>query len=354
MSHTRAKNIQLRIVNPDQDKRWNEFVIHNPKGTIYHHSDWGKVLQSTYNHKIIHVALENTLTGDFEGATPFMLVKSKLTGNRLVSLPFTSYCDPLAEKDNFKIILNFILENYSDLSYIEVKTTKNTDLMVSDSFKRESSYVTHIINIEDSLDNLFKSFHKTSVQQRIKRAERENLKFRVADQEDDLKKFYHLESEVRKKHGLPPPPYRFFRNMWRILKPKDLFLVPLVEYKNKVIAGAVLLKSKNTYHFEYSASDQRYLKLCPNQKLIWETIKIARSDGAKYFDLGRSSLRNHSLIKFKERWAARGLILNYYYCPSKLLDTEKGFKRLILERINTYLPIQLLKLEGKLMYRHLS
>jgi hypothetical protein len=80
------KFIELKVINPNRDKRWDEFVIDHPKGSIYHHSAWGNVLKSTYKCEDFYIALQNTITDELEGIVPFMLVESLITGKRLVSL----------------------------------------------------------------------------------------------------------------------------------------------------------------------------------------------------------------------------------------------------------------------------
>jgi len=347
-------SIQPKVINPEVDKRWDEYVLRHPSGSIYHHSAWGKVLQLTYDHTPFYVALERTETGQFEGIVPLLLIKSWLTGKRLVSLPFTSYCDRLVPGSELENIISFALEHHPDIDYLELRFLEDINYE-SGTLEKQSSYVTHILELDVSLEQLFKSFHNTSVRQRIKRAEKNKLKLRMAEQEVDLWEFYELETTVRKKHGLPPQPYAFFANMWRILKPKNFLFVPMIEHKGKVIAAATVLRFKDTVYFEYSASDQNSRKLCPNQKLIWEVIKIAHRDGAKFFDFGRSSLANQSLIDFKERWRAKGRGLTYHYFPkAKRLDSESGLGREILSAINRILPAPLLKLEGRLLYPHLS
>ena len=82
---------QLKVIDPKTDKRWDEFVFRYPGGSIYHHSAWGHVFELTYGYTPFYVALERVETGQWEGILPFMLVKSRLTGKRLVSLPMTAY-----------------------------------------------------------------------------------------------------------------------------------------------------------------------------------------------------------------------------------------------------------------------
>ncbi len=298
--------------------------------------------------------MENAKSGKLEGIVPFLLIKSGLTGKRLVSLPLTSYCNSLIPKSKIPDVINFILQYYPDIDYIEIKSLEDFDIPF-DSCEKQRTYSTHILNLDTDLDELFRSFHYTSVRQRITRAEKSNVVFRLAEDEQDLKKFYKLETKVRKKHGLPPQPYRFFTNMWNILKPLGYLFVPVVEYKGRVIGAATVLRFKNTFHLEYSASDKNFLPLCPNQKLIWETIKIAHKDGARYFDFGRSSLTNYSLVEFKERWGAKRQFLNYcYFSKTKKTDFQEGTGRKIVGFINRYLPDRVLQLEGKLIYPHLG
>jgi hypothetical protein len=344
----------LKIINPEDDQRWDEFVAAYPQGMIYHHSAWGKVLQSTFDYTPFYVALEGPADGRIEGILPFMLVKSRVTGNRLVSLPFTTYCTRLVSASQLENIVKFALEHHPGIDFLELKFLEDLE-DVPGFLKKQSSYVTHFLNLDLDLDELFRSFHNTSICQRIKRAEKSGLKLRFAEREEDLEKYYDLHMMVRKNHGLPPHPYSFFLNMWNILRSKNFLSVPLVEYEGKIIAGAIVLKFKDTFHLEYSASDQRYIKQCPNQFLIWEIIKTACLEGVKSLDFGRSSLLHVSLMEFKERWGARRQNLAYYYYPeASRMETESGVKKRILSSINRLLPKSLLRLEGEILYRHLG
>jgi CelD/BcsL family acetyltransferase involved in cellulose biosynthesis len=312
------------------------------------------VLVATYNYVPFYVGMEN---GDgLEGAVPFMLVRSRMTGTRLISLPFTSYCTSLMPGSALEEVVRFALQNNPRIDFLELKQLEQ----VADAeafLEQKTAYTTHILNLEAGPDQLLKSFHSTSVRQRIRRAERDRLTVRLAENERDLKAFYRLHILSRQKHGLPPHPYAFFANMWHTLRPRHFLLVPMVEREGKVIGAAIVLKFRDTFHFEYSAADQESLSSSPNQVLTWETIKIACNEGAKYFDFGRSSSAHLTLIEAKERWMARRQDLNYYYFPKgngTLSESENCVKRQLLVRINRLLPSRLLELEGKFLYPHLG
>jgi Acetyltransferase (GNAT) domain len=346
--------VNLKIINPENDPRWDEFVDMHPHGSIYHHSAWRQVLLSTYGYTPFYIALENSDTGRFEGILPFLLIKSRITGNRLVSLPFTSYCPILIPESKLEEVVRFALGQHPRVDYLELKFLQQLDNAPA-ILQRQSAYMTHILDLGAGQELLFQSFHNSSIRQRIKRAEKNQIKLKMGESEEDLKKFYKLHMTTRKMHGLPPHPYDFFANMWHILKPKGFMLVPLMEHQGQVIAGAIVFRYKNTFIYEYSASDQNKLTISPNQLLIWEVIKIACSEGARFFDFGRSSLTNQTLINFKSRWGAHGQDLMYYYYPkANRIDIEGGFGRQILNFTNRLLPCSVLRLEGELFYPHLG
>jgi len=351
MNHSR---INLQIIDSETDARWDDYVNLHLGGLIYHLSAWRQVLVSTFGYESYYVATQNGSAHRFEGALPLMLASSRLTGRRLVSLPFTGHCTPLLANSSLEQLVHFLARRCPGFRYLELRLL-GTATGVPDILENCSRYVTHRLDLQPGQERLFKMFHPTSIRQRIKRAERNGMKLKMAETENDLKDFFKLHMGVRKKHGLPPHPYAFFSNMWRILKPKGMLLVPLLEHEGRIIAGAVVLRFKDTFIYEYSASDQKKLHLGPNQLLIWEIIKIACSEGIKTLDLGRSPKSHQSLIEFKSRWGALSKELTYCFYPkARRLDTEGGFARRLLGSINRLLPNRALRLEGELIYRHLG
>ncbi|MBC8185133.1 GNAT family N-acetyltransferase [candidate division KSB1 bacterium] len=346
--------IQLKRIDAETDNRWDEFVLNHPDGTIYHHSLWGKVVSKTYGYERCYLVLENEKIQKVEGVIPLMFVSSFLTGKRVVSLPLTSYCNPLFPVKELDKIVQFINNQFNSLDYMEFKFLDKIENNSTEIFE-QSFHTTHILDLDDDLDKLFKSFHGSSVRGKIKKAVKNNLNFRISEDEKDLKEFYKLEIKIRKKHGLPPQPYAFFKNMWDYLKPKGYMFLPLIEHKNNIIAAAIMLKFKDTFYYEYAASDTNFWNLGCNQKLIWETIKFAHQNGAKKYDFGRSSISNQSLIEFKERWATKAKQLNYYYFPkTKKTSTDNNNNTIhrLLTFTNKHIPLPLLRLEGKMLYHH--
>ena len=89
-----SKHIRL-LSTPADYHRWDAFVLDHPDGNFSHLSSWKEVLAKSFHHlEPLYLALENN-QGMIEGGLPCFLVKSILSGKRIVSLPFTESCDPL-------------------------------------------------------------------------------------------------------------------------------------------------------------------------------------------------------------------------------------------------------------------
>jgi hypothetical protein len=344
----------LTEMNPISDPRWDEFVLGHPEGTIYHHSAWQQVLSETYSYTPLYLGMTSRDGSQISGIFPLMLVNSSLTGRRVVSLPFTTYCNPLMPKALLGEAMRFAFNRFPGVRYVELKLIESEHGAFG-QLGVASTFVSQVLSLDGDIDKLFLSFHPSSVRHRVRRAEKLGLVFRLADMESELRQFYKFYNLMRRKNGLPPQPYAFFANMRRILTSKNLLELPVIEFEGNVIAAAVLLKGSSMWHLEYSASDSRFLQHGSNQLLIWKCIEMAYQAGAKYFDFGRTSLSHHSLLEFKDRWQAKRRAIRYYYFPQDSKPTHsRDYSDSLLARLNRKLPLSLLTWEGRLIYRHLA
>ena len=321
--------------------------------SVYHHPAWIKAIARTFNHNAYYLFLENT-DGSLKGLFPFITIDSFITGKRIVSLPFSTYCDPLLPEELIQESVVYIQTAFKDFKKIEIRS--KIDLKSEPSnFSKNSNYVTHIIQLKDNVEDTLKSMHRTAVRPFIRRAENNNLDIRYGNSENDLRVFYKYEVSLRKRLSYPPLPYKLYLKVWQELKKHDMILLPIIENMGNTIAAGFVLRFKNTYYLEYAAADKNYSDLYPIHKLYWEIIKLAQTNGAKYVDFGRSSKSNESLIAFKDRWNSIRYDLSYYYSPSQShhLTKSSGLENL-LKLINSKMPKKLLEIEGRIIYPHLS
>lgn len=214
---------QIIIINPSIDGRWDEFVLHEARGSIYHHSAWLNVLEETYGYDPLCIALETIETCELKGLLPFVLVKSKITGNRIVSLPMTPHCQPLFPTTQLSRILFYAIKHYPHNDYVQCKVFETLDNL-PDMIEKTAIDVTHILDLERDLDVIFRSFHKSSVRTRIRKADENGLTLRMGNQEEDLKKFYLLHTRVRKKAWIASSTVQVLCQDVALFEAKELFV----------------------------------------------------------------------------------------------------------------------------------
>jgi hypothetical protein len=83
-------------IDPITDSRWPEFILRHPSSSVFHTPAWLTALQRTYGYTPL-VLTTSPPGSKIENGIPFCRVNSILTGNRLVSLPFSDHWQPHAK-----------------------------------------------------------------------------------------------------------------------------------------------------------------------------------------------------------------------------------------------------------------
>src|SRR5437879_9166625 len=84
-------------INPLEDPRWAEFVQRHTRASVFHTPGWLEALRRTYGYE--PVAYTTTPPGsELTNGVVLCRVYSRITGRRLVSLPFSDHCEPLVDR----------------------------------------------------------------------------------------------------------------------------------------------------------------------------------------------------------------------------------------------------------------
>jgi hypothetical protein len=308
-------------------------------------------VSSSLGYKIYPIGIEDSDTGELTGILPLAQVKNFISGSKLVSFPLSTHCEPLICEELIKKIHFKLYSELKKYDFIEYRTLDYSCNMEG-TFLNEN-YLIHILELDESDDKTFQKFHGTSIRASIRRAEKKGLKFEINNSIIGLKAFYSLYTDLRKRLGLPFLPYKFFNSIYTNLIKDDRILIPLVKCEDIIVAAGFILKFKDTFYLEYTASDYTRLDLYPNHKLFWEIIKIAIESKAKFVDFGRTEVHNNSLVTFKEKWNTKQRQLKYWRIGSQP-ETKPlaGSGKTVILKINKYLPKSLLNLQGRILYKY--
>jgi hypothetical protein len=341
--------------DPLRDLRWVRLVHTHPRATCFHTPGWLDTLRRTYGYDCF--GLTTTRPGaDLTNGMVFCRVASWLTGPRWVSVPFADHCDPLVDQtEDMHSMLEWVRRESAVAGnrYVEIRPLQSA-LGLSDnaSFQRSKEFQIHILDLGPPVETLVHSFDKNSVQRRIRKVEKEGLRYEEGSSSGLLRKFYHLMVLTRRRHRVPPPPLSWYSNLLALLS--DKIKIRVASKGDVPVASIITIEHGRSMTYKYGCSDERYNSLAGNVFLFWRAIQDAKEAGAQIFDMGRSDLDNPGLIRFKSNWGTAGSRLAYWRSPelsaAKQADCSKV--RAIGGYLLSRLPDRCLIAMGTMLYKH--
>ena len=179
------------------------------------------------------------------------------------------------------------------------------------------------------------------------------MSYEAGTSERLLSRFYGLLRLTRRRHGLPPQPLAWFRNLIACLG--DGVTIHVASKDGRPIASILTLSFKKTMVYKYGGSDARHHRLGGMPFLFWRAIQDAKAQGIEELDLGRSDIDQPGLVAFKDHLGATRTTLTYYTCPARRKGTaHDGPISRAARRVVSHLPDAALDLTGRLLYRHLG
>lgn len=342
---------EVEIINPVTYPGWDDLVLSTERYSFFHSCAWARVLSESYGYKPLYFTIFDKTR--LAGLIPLMELKSILTGLRGVSLPFSDYCEPMAnDRNHFKALFNYIIDYGKKFGW------KSIELRGGEKFFRNtfpsSYFYGHTLDLTQDEDKLLSGF-RHSTRGNIKKSISGGVIVKISKSRDSVKEFYRLHCTTRRRHGLPPQPFRFFESLYSHVISKQQGIVVLASYNEKVIAGGVFFHFGEKAIFKYAAWDSAYRHLRPNNLVTWEAIKWYSESEYAAFCLGRTEPENKGLLQFKDGWTTKSRVKYYKYDLLKATFKSQGpiasqFSNIICRR----LPIPALKIIGLLLYKHIG
>lgn len=352
--------MEIYRIDPLQDRRWEQLLEMHPGASVFQTPAWLKTLRRTYDYEPVLFST-SAPSEPIKNGIVFCRVQSWLTGRRLVSVPFADHCNPLFHVDDNHLhadedarLMAFLetLAAQERCEYIELRLL-GTDgpLCGASGLAQSATFVHHRLDLTPELPVLFSRLHKNCFQRKIRRAEKEGVVYSAGASDEMLQQFYSLLVITRRRHGVPPQPVAWFRNLRDCFG--EAFSIHVASVDRRPVASILTLRFKSTVIYKYGGSDPAFHRFGSMPYLFWRTIQQAKTEGAKELDLGRSDPDAMGLIAFKDHMGAVSGPLHYYRHPPQLAagalsSLVRGFK------ISARLPRMLFQAAGNLLYRHIG
>jgi hypothetical protein len=327
-------------INPLADSRWSEFIDHHAYSSVFHTPGWLRALHRTYGFTptVLTTSPPGTALAD---GIPFCRIRSPITGSRLVSLPFTDHCQPLSAPESLLELLPDICD-HERLKYVQLRPLVPPPLP---RFSSSERYYFHLLDLRPPMEEIFGRFHRDCIRRKIRRAERESLVCEAGRSNSLLDEFFNLQVTTRRRHGLPPQPRQWFRNLLDAME--ETATIRVARFRGRAIASILMLRHKQTEVYKYGCSEAEDNRRGGMQLILWQAIEEAKRKGMQWMDLGRCDIEDEGLAVFKERWGAERKELVYFSYPQRS-------QRKVPLRFFARLPRPVLIAAGRLLYRHMA
>lgn len=326
---------------------WLAFLASQPDVNIFQHPAWSQMLQEAYEMRPFVIILRDA-TGHILAGLPVMEICRFLSGTRWVSLPFSDHCAPISVSPAALCSLTALLDAKTRAREIPQLEVRGAQTQAS------GEYVLTRLQLDSNPENLCRGIHHTHLRN-IRRAESHHLDVRHGTEQEDIRSFYQLHLQTRRKQGVPIQPYRYFELLCERLIKQGLGFVSLVYAGKKCLAGAVFLHWQGTLTYKYGASIVDSLDCRPNHLLFWDAIQWGCLNGFSNLDFGRSDISNTGLRVFKARWGGVETPLSYSHFPLNLSHpAQPSLIMPVIRAVIRSAPAQICTLGGEFYYRHIA
>lgn len=302
--------LKCRLASESDMDEWNYFIIKNTPSafySLYNLFEWRRVLIHAYGYDPYYLVAENE--GEMVGCFPLMHVKSRLFGDRLISLPFTDHgCGPFT-KDGYIKILRLLLDEVKRIAIelkvnsIKVCSPQGQNIFHDVGYERPYDYFTFLLDLSRSVDDIWAEFNKR-VRNAVRKVQKSGVKVLMDNSEGGVKNLHRIHVDNMKKLGTPPHSERFFKALWDEFWSGGLLGSFFAEYCGMKVAAISVFPHRDSVRWGIGASLTKYRKLNPISLLLWEAIKWARESGYRVFDLGGSRPDSGNFF-FKEGWIGK-------------------------------------------------
>ncbi len=282
----------------EADKAWDRFVERHPRGTVAHLGAWGRIVRAAYRHEAFHLVAEDG--GEPVGVLPLVLVRSRLFGRRLVSMPFLDYGGVLVEPGRGAEAA--LVGEAQRLAREHGAQTLGLRQLYEEPlpWRPAEGRVTMLLSLTSEAD-VWRGL-SSERRNRVRKGEKQGLTVTWVGAEG-LDDFYAVFAANMRDLGSPVHSRAFFRAMLDEL-PDTARVLLVRDAAGGVVGAAVCLFFRDTIMVPWVSSRREAFALCPNFVLYWEVIRRGCREGYRTLDLGRS-FRSAGTFEFKRQWGGR-------------------------------------------------
>jgi len=341
-------NGQLAVRACTSAAAWNAYLRRHAGATGYHRFEWGALIGRVFGHDICFLAAESS--GGIQGILPLVVLRNRLFGRFVVSLPFLNYGGvvadtPDAERLLLEAAIRLARENGATL---ELRHTRKIYPELAD--RRHKVAMT--LPLRHDPEAQWNALDR-KVRNQVRKAEKSGMQTAEGGLEL-LDRFYHVFARNMRDLGTPVYTKAFFRDVLGTFP--DSTRVFAVYAGHTPVAASLVVWHGGTVEVPWASSLREFNTQAPNMLLYWRMLRFAAERGFRTFDFGRST-PGEGTFHFKRQWGAEPaeLVWEYWTADGRAIPNlnpaNPRFRRAIA--LWQHLPLKVTTLVGPHIVRHI-
>lgn len=335
---------------------WHELVT-SRASDVFHSPAWHRVLRDAYGFDVVGRLLLDTDGRPAAGMASCVI--EDFRGRREVSLPFSDFCDPLV--DNAGQWQALLADVPADAAF-RTRTLYSAVSPTAAGLSATGRAAWHGIDLDRSLSEAWAAIDP-GARRAVRKAETLGLEVRATAEPSDLRTFFSLHLQVRrKKYGLLAQPFRFLEAIHDNFLARGDGTLLLAEAEGEAVGGILLLVWGRRAYYKFNASRADGLGARPNDLLMWAAIRWATERGLELLDLGLSDEDQPGLLRYKRKYATQERAIAFLARPASRAApaaTQQAAAGELLSGLTALLtapdvPDEVVERAGDLLYRYFA
>lgn len=289
------------------DARWDAYVAAHPDRTPYHRAGWPRLIGRAFDHEAVLLAATDGPA--IVGVLPLVVMRSRVFGRFVVSLPFLNEGGVLADSESIegRLVESAIaVAREAGADYLELRhRRRHSPLLVERQHK-----VAMTLPLCDTPDAQWQALDR-KVRNQVRKGEKSGLTLRdgggslIAD-------FYGVFARNMRDLGTPVFGVSLFEAALETFPQQTR--VFCAYHAGRAVAGSIVHWRDGSLEVIWASALREANSLSANVFLYWRMVQFAIEQGCTRFEFGRCT-PDEGPFQFKRQWGAapRPLVWEYWH-----------------------------------------
>ncbi len=311
MSRERRSGLLVRPMTAKDRAAWAAFVTAHPRGGFFHHPEWAQAFRDGFGYETVYLMAEEGGAGEqdvtIRGVLPLVIIRSRLFGSRLVSLPFLPEAGMLAADGRAARALAAAAHDIATARRLAWVEYRSAEPPISGAASVSGRYADFVAEMKADPEERLKTIPR---KQRacVRKSLKAGLDHYVTR---EIEPFLTLYLRNLHQHGTPAFPRRWFATLLGVFDETALDIL-VVTHEGRPVSAVMSFYDGETVLPYYAGTAPDARRLFAHDYMYWMLMDHAWTRGCRRFDFGRSRVGSGP-YHYKRHWGfvPRDLVYQY-------------------------------------------